>query len=256
MKLRVLGAYGAEALGGKHASAFLINGRVLLDAGSVASVLNIDEQLAIEHVLLSHSHLDHVAGLGYLSETRVMHPNNGPLPICSAAPVLKALKESFFNNTVWPDFSAIPSRAHPTISYRRLRPQVEVEVGGLYVTPVAVNHTVRTVGFVVRDGKHSFVYSGDTGPTAALWKVARKHPEVRTVVLECSYPDRFRSLANISKHMTPSLIGEELNKLPPKVRVMIFHVKPAYYRETAADLRRLNSERIVLLEQGRTYELP
>lgn len=255
MKLRVLGAYGAEAPGGKFPSAFLINDRILLDAGCVTSVLSAADQAVIENVLISHSHLDHVAGLGYLTEARVLDGPGSSLTICSVAPVLKALRKSFFNNTVWPDFSSIPSIEQPTMKYRTLKPHVEQNVDGLHVTPVAVNHTVQTVGFVIREGDHSFVYSGDTGPTEELWHVVHKHPEARTVVIECSYPNRLAEVAEVAKHLTPALIEQELQKLPPSARVMIFHIKPQFYDETASELHRINSERIVLLEQGRTYDI-
>lgn len=255
MRLRVLGAYGSEALGGKHPSAFLLNERILLDAGCVTSVLNVAEQNAIENVLISHSHLDHVAGLGYLTEARALDGAERPLTLCSSAAVLTSLRKSFFNNTVWPDFSAIPSAEQPVIRYRALRLQTEHEIGGLFVTPVAVNHTVRTVGFVVREGDHSFVYSGDTGPTEALWHVAHKHPEVQAVMIECSYPNRLGEVAEVAKHLTPRLLESEMAKLPPDVRLMIFHIKPQFYDETAAELQRVNPERIILLEQGKTYEI-
>lgn len=255
MRLRVLGAYGSEAPNGKHPTAFLLNERILLDAGSVTSVLNVAEQDVIENVLLSHSHLDHVAGLGYLTEARALDGAERPLTLCSSAAVLTSLRNTFFNNVVWPDFSAIPSAAQPIIRYRALRLQVEHEIGGLYVTPIPVNHTVHTVGFIIREGDHSFVYSGDTGPTEALWQAARKQPEVRAVMIECSYPNRLGEVADVAKHLTPRLLEKEMAKLSPDARVMIFHIKPQFYAETAAELRRVNSERIILLEQGRTYKI-
>lgn len=255
MRLRVLGAYGSEAPGGKHPSAFLINERILLDAGCVTSVLNDAEQNAIENVLISHSHLDHVAGLGYLTEARILDGAVRPLTLCSSSAVIAAMRKSFFNNRVWPDFSMIPSAQAPVLRYRAMRPQVEHEVDGLKVTPVAVNHTVRTVGFVIREGEHSFVYSGDTGPTEALWQIVRKHREVRAAVIECSYPNRLGEIAEVAKHMTPRLLEREMAKLPHDLRVMIFHIKPQFLDETAAELRQINSERIIVLEQGRTYDI-
>src|SRR2546422_10257308 len=68
MKIRVLGAFGGEGLGHRP-SAFLVNDKTLIDAGNVTGALAVPEQLAIEHALVSHSHLDHVAGLVYLTET-------------------------------------------------------------------------------------------------------------------------------------------------------------------------------------------
>jgi glyoxylase-like metal-dependent hydrolase (beta-lactamase superfamily II) len=68
MKIRVLGAYGAEGLGQRPTS-FLVNDRILIDAGTVGGALTMPEQTLIEHALITHSHLDHVAGLAFLTET-------------------------------------------------------------------------------------------------------------------------------------------------------------------------------------------
>ena len=68
MDLRVLGGYGSAGVY-QRPSAFLINGRTLLDAGTVPGALTVPEQLAIEHALISHAHLDHTVGLAFLAET-------------------------------------------------------------------------------------------------------------------------------------------------------------------------------------------
>ena len=156
MKVRVLGAHGSEGLGCRPSS-FLVDGRVLVDAGSVGGAIGIEEQMAIEHALISHSHLDHVAGLGFLSEMLALAGTPRPITVASIAPVLAALRSSCFNSVVWTDFSAIPSPEAPAVRYRELPENVESEVGHLRVLPVAVNHTVPTAGYVVHDGRSGFV---------------------------------------------------------------------------------------------------
>ena len=255
MRIRVLGAYGAEAPGGRHASAFLLNERILLDAGGVTSALPIAEQMALDDVLLSHAHLDHVAGLGYLSEARALNQLSRPLTLCATAPIVAAMQRSFFNNTLWPDFSSIPNAQSPIVKFRTLTEQAENDVGGLRVTPVGVSHSVPCSGFIMRADGHSVVYSGDTGPTDALWTLARQRGDVTAVILECSFPNRLARLAADAKHMTPHLVANEIAKLPPGAQVLIFHIKPLFYDETADELKKIGSERIVLLEQGNTYDI-
>ena len=255
MKVRVLGAYGAEAPGGRHASAFMLNERTLLDAGSVTTVLSVAEQTAVETVLVSHAHLDHVAGLGYLAEVRALKQLRRAVTVCATTSVLKDLRTSFFNDTVWPNFSLIPSREQPVLRFRSLRDQAENEVDGFRVTPVPVTHTIACSGFIIREHGHALVFSGDTGPTDKLWRAARQRDDVRAVILECSFPNRMSELARVSKHLTPELLLRELDKLPRTARVMIFHIKPVFYNETVKELRRINSERIILLEEGKTYEI-
>src|SRR2546426_4263800 len=145
MKIRVLGAFGAEGLGHRP-SAFLVNDRTLIDAGTVSSTLTVPEQLSIEHALISHSHLDHVAGLVYLSETLGFCENGAAVTITGIDHVVSTLRWGVFNNVLWPDFSKIPHADVPVVKYRTLVEDVEQRVADLWVTPVQVNHSVPTTG--------------------------------------------------------------------------------------------------------------
>ncbi|MBI4245691.1 MAG: 3',5'-cyclic-nucleotide phosphodiesterase [Candidatus Rokubacteria bacterium] len=254
MKLRVLGAFGSEGLG-QRPSAFLVNNRILVDAGTVTGALRVPEQLDIEHALVSHSHLDHIAGLAFLTETLACCGARQPITVTSTEPVVDAMRSTVFNNVLWPDFAQIPDPATPIVKYRTLVEDAEQRVGDLWVTPVNVNHTVPAVGFIVHDGSRGFVYSGDTGPTDALWKAARGLTGLRAIILECAFPNRLGGLADAARHMTPELIRRELDKLPPDVAVWIFHVKPQFHEETADEVARLDGSRVTLVEQDKTYTL-
>ena len=253
MKIRVLGAFGGEAPG-RRSTAFLVNDRVLVDGGSVSGSLSVEEQLGIEHALLSHGHLDHVAGLAYLTETLACCSRPHPVTLTSIEPVIGALRSSVFNNVLWPDFSTLPPKA-PVVQFRTLAEGAEHRVGELHVTPIGVSHTVPTAGFIVHDGSTGFIYSGDTGPTDALWQAARGMRGLRAVILECAFPNRLGRLAEFAKHMTPELIRRELDKLPPDVPVWIFHIKPQFYEETIAELQRMAGDRILILQQDQTYSV-
>jgi cAMP phosphodiesterase len=255
MKLRVLGAFGSAGIDQKP-SAFLVNDRVLVDAGTVAGALTVPEQLAIKHAVISHVHLDHVVGLAFLTDTLSSCGEERSVMVTGIAPVVDALRDSVFNNLVWPNFAAIPSREAPVVRYRTLAEDVAQPVEDLWVTPVAVSHSVPAAGFIVHDGGRGFVYSGDTGPTDALWKAMREQRGLGAVVLECAFPNRLGTLAERSKHMTPALIQRELDKLPPDVPIWIFHIKPPFYEETAEELSRLDArDRIVILEQDKIYSI-
>ena len=255
MKLRVLGAFGSAGIDQKP-SAFLVNDRVLVDAGTVAGALTVPEQLAVKHAVISHVHLDHVVGLAFLTDTLSSCGEERSVTVTSIAPVVDALRDSVFNDLVWPNFAAIPSREAPVVRYRTLAEDVAQPVEDLWVTPVAVSHSVPAAGFIVHDGGRGFVYSGDTGPTDALWKAMREQRGLGAVVLECAFPNRLGTLAERSKHMTPALIQREMDKLPPDVPVWIFHIKPPFYEETAEELSRLDArDRIVILEQDKIYNI-
>src|SRR4029434_3655608 len=175
MKVCVLGAFGGVGLGHRP-SALLVNDKVLIDGGSVSSALTIPDQLAVEHAIISHAHLDHIAGLVYLTETLAFCEVGAAVTIASIDPVITTLRAGVFNDTLWPDFSKIPHPDVPVVKYRTLVENTEQQVGDLWVTPVAVNHTVPAAGFIVHDGSSGVVYFGDTGATGGLWAGGRDAP--------------------------------------------------------------------------------
>jgi ribonuclease BN (tRNA processing enzyme) len=139
------------------------------------------------------------------------------------------------------------------LRFQSLAEDAEQQVGDLWVTPVPVNHTVPTSGFIVHDRTSALVYSGDTGPTDALWKAARQIGGLRAVILECAFPNRLAGLADIARHMTPELIRRELDKMPDDVPVLIFHVKPQFHDEIGEELGAVSGARITMLEQDKSY---
>lgn len=254
MKIRVLGAYGAEGLG-QRPTAFLVNERILVDAGTVGGALSNAEQRMIQHALISHAHLDHVAGLAFLTETIAFAgETRDPLTVACVEPVVQALRTGVFNNIGWPDFAQIPAEA-PVMKYRTLVDDAEQRVGDLWVTPVPVHHTVPTSGFIIHDGNTGFIFSGDTGPTEALWKAARGLRGLRAIILECAYPNRLGALADVARHMTPDRIARELDKLPADVPVWIYHIKPQFNDEIVEELSRIDPARLSIVEQDKTYSL-
>jgi ribonuclease BN (tRNA processing enzyme) len=252
MNIRVLGAFGSEGPG-QRPSAFLVNDRTLVDAGSVSGALPLAEQLLIEHVLLTHAHLDHLVGAAYLAETFATCDVGRAVTIAGLAPVIDAVRTGIFNNSVWPDFSVIPAGC-PAVTYRTMVPGREQLVGALRVTAVPVDHTVPAAGFIVHDGVSGFVYSGDTGPTEALWKAARIVPGIRAVLIECAFPNRLAALANVSRHMTPERVRRERDKLPVDVPLLVYHVKPQFADETAEELSKLGGD-VTVVEQDKTYSV-
>ena len=116
MRVRVLGCSGAIAQGCRTTS-FLLDDDVLIDAGTGVGDLTLDEMAQIDHVLLTHSHLDHVASAARSCSTP--WPRAGsragaqPLQVHALPGTIAALKAHIFNNLIWPDFSAIPSAERP-----------------------------------------------------------------------------------------------------------------------------------------------
>jgi len=250
----VLGAYGSEGQG-QRPSAFLVDDYVLLDAGTVGGALTVAEQVEIKHALISHAHLDHTAGLAFLTDTLAMVAPERQVMVTGIAPVIEALRVHAFNDALWPNFTTIPSGSSPVLGFRTLVEEAEARVGELWVTPVPVEHTVPTTGYVVHDGETGFVYSGDTGPTDRLWRVAREMRGLKALIVETAFPNRLDALARVSGHLTPEMLRREIDKMPPDIPIWIFHIKPQLLQETAEQLATIDPARIHTLEQGKTYSL-
>ena len=250
MRLEVLGCYGGEAPDRRMPS-FLIDGHLLLEAGAVTEALPIRDQVKLEHVLVSHAHLDHVVGLAFLVDNiQAAAARTGPVTTWSLAPVVDVLQTYCFNNHLWPDFTRLPPDS-PALRFEKLPDGEAMHVGGLTIVPITVHHTVPATGFVITDGTSGFVFSGDTGPTTRLWETACRTPAVRAVVVETAFPNRLETLARASGHFTPKLLELEMEKMP-RVPVWVYHIKPTFYDETVDELSRLGP-RVQILEQDQTY---
>lgn len=228
---------------------------VLVDAGTVGGALTVAEQVEIRHALISHAHLDHIAGLAFLTDTLAMVAPQRQVLVSSIAPVIESLRVHAFNDALWPNFTTIPSGSSPVLGFRSLVEEGEARVGELWVTPVPVEHTVPTTGYVIHDGETGFVYSGDTGPTERLWRVAREMRGLKALIVETAFPNRLDALARVSGHLTPEMLRREIDKMPPDIPIWIFHIKPQLFQETAEQLATIDPTRIHTLEQGKTYSL-
>lgn len=227
----------------------------MVDAGTVGGALSVAEQVEIEHALLSHAHLDHTVGLAFLTDTLAMIAPERHVTACSIAPVVEALRTHAFNDAIWPNFTTIPSGVDPVLGFRTLAEEGEARVGELWVTPVPVDHTVPTTGYIIHDGETGFVYSGDTGPTERLWRLAREMQGLKALIVETAFPNRLDALARVSGHLTPDELRREIDKMPPDVPIWVFHIKPQLFEETAEELAKIDPSRIHTLEQGKTYWL-
>jgi len=232
MKIRVLGCYGGQLLG-FHLSSFLVNDTILLDAGSPTVSLTLEEQRHIEHVFISHTHLDHIQDIAFLSDNRSLKRLSGraksrSITIYSLQENLDILSKHFLNNLVWPDFTVIPSPEDPILKFQAIETYQTYVIDGLSITPIPMNHPVPCTGFLLEQDGKQFIYSADTGVSDAIWKVANAQPNLCGLIIDCSFPNAYEFLANISGHMTPKQMAKDLKKLDKlgEIPIYLFHMKP------------------------------
>lgn len=247
MEIRVLGCYGSE-LPGFRPTSFLINRHLLLDAGTITSVLSLEEQLQITHILITHPHFDHIKDILFLADN-IMERNHHPISIASLSTIIEQIKIHLLNNSIWPDFTVLPEKG-PVLNYLPLEEEKEIQFQEITCTAVKVNHTVEAVGYVLRDQNGSIIYTGDTGATQRIWDLARRLSNLRAVIVEVSFPSHLHDLAVLSGHLTPDLLHQELSKLDrPEVPVYIFHMKPPFIEGIQSELSSLSPYPVRLLTQ-------
>lgn len=224
MKLRILGCSGGIG-GDLRTTSMLLDQDVLIDAGTGVGNLSIEELARIDHVFLTHSHLDHVATLPLLIDT-VGWMRNTPITVHAIEPTLEILRQHLFNWKLWPDFTQIPDASKPFLRYESVALGKSVEIKGRKLTPLPANHVVPAVGYRIDSERASLVFSGDTTTNDALWNEVNRVENLRYVIVETAFCNRDKDLAIASKHLCPDLLAEELAKLKRKAEIYITHLKP------------------------------
>jgi ribonuclease BN (tRNA processing enzyme) len=255
LKIKVLGSSGSE-VPGHNCPAFLIDGKILLDAGTIGVSLNIREEHALGWILLTHAHLDHVKGIPFLVDNLVTRSTGNTITVYGGKDVLDDLRRNIFNGRIWPDFTRIPTPEHPALKYKAIGTTRPVSIDGYRVAMERVHHTVPAYGFIVgKPGKKSIAYTGDTGPTDRFWERMAAH-DVRYLITEASFPNRLEKLALASGHLTPSLLEGEIAKMPrPPEKIFVMHVKPQYAQEIEVEIQGLGRGNIEFLKDGELIEV-
>lgn len=245
MLVKVIGGHGGKAPGFRTTS-YLVDDSLLIDAGSVAEGVSVDEQLRIDNILISHPHLDHISDLAFLSDN-CFGLKGKPFEVHANELTINAIKNHIMNDTVWPDFSKLPSEANPTIHFNIIEPEVELKLGQYKILPIRVNHPGNGFGFIVQKQHSAVIFTQDTGPTERIWEVAKGFKNIKAIFTEVSFPNKLQKVAKDSFHHTPKTLGEEIQKMPAGVPIFLGHLKPAYQALLYSEIKDLNCDRISLL---------
>ncbi len=253
MKLRVLGCSGGIS-GSLRTTSLLVDNDVLIDAGTGVGDLSLTELSFIDHVFVTHAHLDHVACIPFLVDT-VSPLRDRPLTVYATAETLEVLRQHLFNWKVWPDFSCIPDAQNPYMRYQCIELGKTVELNGRKITPLPADHTVPAVGFWLDSGAGSLAFTGDTTNNDAFWKVVNQIADLRYLIIETAFSNAEKGLAVLSKHLCPSMLAEELRKLERRPEVFITHLKPGEIELTMHEIQEsVKGFAPVMLQNGQVFE--
>lgn len=250
MKIRVLGSSGSENPG-HNPPAFLVDERLLFDAGTVSVSLDREAQCRISHIFLTHAHLDHIKGIPFLVDNIVASRQGCRLTVLSGTAVIMDIRQNIFNNRIWPDFTAIPDPEHPVMRYQIISPDEPIRVADYTITATEVNHAVPSYGYMIESvSGNALIYTGDTGPTERIWKRMSGH-SIKALIIEVSFPNEMMDLALTSGHLTPALLEKEIAKMPvvPE-RLYITHLKPYHQKTIIRQLAGITGVALEVLHDG------
>ena len=236
---------------------YLVNGTIAIDAGSLGFALSGAELANIQHVVLTHSHVDHTASLPIAIDSAFTHLTR-PMRVYGSAPTLAAVRKHLFNDEMWVDFSQfkIPGTDQACMEWIEMPPEKPIVLDGVRLLPIPVTHPVPTVGLIVQTESASVLITSDTWKTDAIWTEAAKLPNLKAVFIECSFPNELEELARDSGHLTPRLVAEETAKLGRHVPIYCVHLKPSMREQLQKELAPYASRGITQAEIGKRYCWP
>ncbi len=239
----------------QHLSCFVVDDLVAIDAGSLAMAATAIQKEQIRDVILTHAHLDHIAGLPlYIDD--LFATLTRPIRVYATKEVIEILERDIFNWSVYPRFSELENDNGRVMNYFPFETGNEFSVKHLRVKAVEVNHKVPTVGFVVSDGDSTFALSSDTAEAAGFWEVVSEEKKLSAVLVECAFPNELSELAAVSFHLTPQNLRKELEKISNLTcPVYVVNIKPMYRDAIVRQLEELRIENLQILEVGKVYEL-
>lgn len=236
--IKILGASGSKAKD-LNTTSFQIYKDIVIDAGNILNALG-DEAKDINHVFLTHSHADHITDLPFIIET-FFENRETPLTIYALEETIEVLKKHSFNDVIWPDFTKIKLLRKDAFSLilKPIKLDEIIKIHNYSIKAIKANHISGACGFVIKKNHQGFVISGDTHINPHIWEEINNDEEIRSLIIECSYPDKLQELAKLTKHLTPELIANELEKLTRKnLSVFYYHLKPSYNKELLKDIKK------------------
>ena len=234
--VKVLGCGGSKSqLAGT--SSLQISKNIVIDAGNIIRSLG-EEASNIEHIFLTHSHLDHIIDIAFLSE-RYFETRTKALKIYAQKETLKALKDHFFNNTIWPDFTKVNllEKESASVEFIEIKINKIYEFEDVKIKAIPVHHTVPTCAYVVEKKFFSLIYAPDTYICDSIWEEINDNKKIDSLFIDVSFDSDKNELAFLSKHLTPDLLLKEIKKLKRDIKIYAIHIKDAYKEKISRQIK-------------------
>jgi ribonuclease BN (tRNA processing enzyme) len=243
MELRVLGCSGGVGTG-LRTTTMLLNEHILFDAGTGVGDLSLEEMAGIEHIFLTHSHLDHIADIPLLVDS-VFERIKQPIVVHGLYETIEALRRHIFNNVIWPDFTKLPTAENPVLKFEEMKPGEVADVEGCKVEMIPVNHLVPGVGYRVSCDEKSFAFSGDTSSNDTFWAALNKHDSLDMLIVESAFLNKDVELSKQAGHYCANLLADDLNKLKHQPEVYITHNQPGLEDKIMAECKAAIKDRTI-----------
>jgi len=244
--IRILGASGSRSID-LDQSCIQITPEVIIDAGNILYSLGDEAQL-INHIFITHAHLDHIADLPFFIDS-FFESREQTLNVYATKGTIEDIKKYIFNWEIWPDFSQIKLENvdQYAITFHEIQIGQTIKLKDCSLKAIKNNHTYSSCGYVITKKKESALLTSDTYCCDYIWEEVNLNKKIKVVMVDVSFPSRFEQLAYNSKHLTPKLLFEELKKLKRNdVKIMVNHLKPYYINEIRKELEEYG----VLLNDG------
>ena len=225
MRLKVLGCSGGIG-DGRNTTCLQVDDDILIDAGTGAGMLSAEAMTRIDHVFLTHAHLDHIALLPLLVDA-ARKLRSEPVTVHGIEETIVSLRDHIFNWHTWPDMTALPSPRMPAMRYATLSPGVPIELKGRRISALPAAHTIPATGFRLDSAEATVVISGDTTLCEPFWNEVKQIGALKALIIELSYGDQNSDIAHQAGHLCPSMLEPLLAEFDAPLDIYFTHLKPA-----------------------------
>lgn len=238
MKLRVLGCSGGKYKN-FNPTCFLLDEKILIDVGNVMGQLELEEMVSLKSILLTHMHFDHIADLPFLIQT-LFEEKKDDFYIYSTSKTKKDVFDNIFNNKIWPNLFDLSDK----LNWKQVAQYKPFKFENYEITFIPVNHTVPTCGLIIEKNNRSFAFTSDTYITDKFWEECNKKENLKAVIIDVSFPNGFEEKAKLTKHLTTTLLQDELIKLKnTRMDIYVTHIKPTDRLEVVKNVNEITTMR-------------